>query len=305
VKLMEGVDCVISVFTPHVQLATAEEFLKANVDGTQQLVRACEVVGCRLVHVSSVAVTSHFKDSHNENEDCPLPRMEEYKSAYDISKRKGEIAVLDACKDNRICGCSLRAGGILLSPWDNTFGNALQFPGFVFGPVGSTIDFIDGRDVARATVIAAQALATRPKEVSGQPFYVTGEGMQLGRVAKFIGDCLGYPFVHIPDCIVVLAQAFAFLYYHVRALLGLRVPGIPQHRFMDMVFYDMTFDNTRAAKVLNFTCKIPPREALARIANLHVEIAGVSKGPGTAIRLITMLAVGLLAIFGLLVSSMT
>eukprot|EP00443_Scrippsiella_acuminata_P048550 CAMPEP_0115303962 /NCGR_PEP_ID=MMETSP0270-20121206/71200_1 /TAXON_ID=71861 /ORGANISM="Scrippsiella trochoidea, Strain CCMP3099" /LENGTH=410 /DNA_ID=CAMNT_0002721999 /DNA_START=56 /DNA_END=1288 /DNA_ORIENTATION=+ len=299
---MKDVDCVFSVFTPHVQTATTEEFMASNIDGMEQITRACVEAGvARLVHVSSIAVSNHFVNSIEQKESDPLPKIEDYQSPYDLSKRRGENIVLEANREGTIATCSLRAGGVFLSPWDFSFRNLWPvIPGIIFMPIGQKIDFIDGRDVVRGLLLAAQALETRPAGVAGEAFWLTqGTSVAPGEVARMAGNYMGYPFVTLPDSIVVPVSFFAWIYYHFRLALGLRVPGVPPHRFANMCFYTKTFDNSKIRETLGFQPKFTLKDSVVRIVDLYIRETGVSRGPRRCISFLVTMVLAVVALIGL------
>jgi sterol-4alpha-carboxylate 3-dehydrogenase (decarboxylating) len=274
--LVKGCDCVFSVVTPHVQLGTTSEFFKTNVEGVESLVKACEAAGIkRLVFTSSIATSNHFVASINQDEKYPLPPIEIYESPYDITKRKGEELVLGANNLDGLKTVALRPGGVLLSPTDFTFRNLFIFRGLLAGPkIESKIDFIDGRDLCRALVMAAKALDTKPKEVAGQAFWTTkGEAMNPDKLCELANEVLNWYVLSVPTWVVYLSMFCASCkYYVVRGLsplLGLRVPGVPPHRFIAMAFVEKTFDNSKAERLLGYKPKISMVECVTRIAELH------------------------------------
>lgn len=101
------------MITPPLFTATAEEFHRVNVEGIKHL---CDLSAQNnvktLVHMSSIAVTNHYVEHIEENEDHPLPDISSYKVAYDISKRKGEEVVV---KESRFKTVAIRSSGILAS----------------------------------------------------------------------------------------------------------------------------------------------------------------------------------------------
>lgn len=275
---LEGVDCVFSVVTPHVQHASEADFYATNDVGVKRLITACEKKGVsRLVHLSSIAVTSHFQDSVNQSEAEPLPTPDEYVSPYDISKRRGEDAVLNANEAGKLATCSLRAGGIFLSPGDFTMANFWPIiPGVILAPYGEKIDFIDGRDVCTAMLRAAQALQESPKSVAGEAFFITkGESWVPGEVGKYGAKCLGAHFIHVPDWVINITVALLWVVFVIKQFLGLSSPGIPPHQFIKMIFHEMTFDNSKAHKALGWLPKIKVVDSVDRIVSLYIHERGM------------------------------
>jgi nucleoside-diphosphate-sugar epimerase len=230
------------------------------------------------VYLSSIAVTNHFIESHQQKESDGLPSMDLYFSPYDITKRRGEEMVL-AANSESLRTCALRPGGILLSPHDFTFRNALQNIGgmnFLAKPSGmKQIDFIDGRDVVRAMLLASQALEAKPEGVAGEAFFCTkGEAADPGELAVMCKAHLGWPLLPVPE---MLTRTVAFgvqLKYIARKALGLHVTGVPPHKFMQMAFMEQTFDNSKIRERLGFQPKVPVADAVARICTIYKQEAG-------------------------------
>jgi sterol-4alpha-carboxylate 3-dehydrogenase (decarboxylating) len=283
---VEGSDCVFSAVTPHVQYGTEEQFYATNQEGVKRLLEACVAVGVpRLVHLSSIAVTNHFVDSINQTEADPLPPKETFVSPYDITKLHGEQAVVATNGAGGLATCSIRVGGMMLSPWDFCFANLWPvIPGLIIQPRGKKIDFMDGRDVCRALLMAAQGLKDRPEEVAGEAFFVTkGTSMAPGDVAACGAKHLGLPFIHVPDWVISFAYWLVLLYHLCRQWCGSKVPGIPPHRFLQMLYSEKTFDNSKARERLGFTPKLELDDSVSRIIKLYLQEKSQPRPVGSSI----------------------
>jgi nucleoside-diphosphate-sugar epimerase len=279
-ETLNGVDCVFTTVTPHVQDAVEADFYSCNDRGMKTLIEACKAKKIpRLVHLSSIAATNHFVESFNQSEADGLPDFALYTSPYDISKRRGEEAVLAAHDDAVMRTCSLRAGGVLLSPTDFSFRNLFLVDGIIANPIGMRpIDFIDGRDLARALVLAAKGLEQKPAEVGGQVFFTTkGGAMCGGDIADIAVKALGWWNLPVPNALVWIAWFFAGLLYHIKRLFCLRVSGVPPHWFMRKGFIQKTFDNTKAKNVLGYEPKVGMEECVIRICKLYLKAKAEKK----------------------------
>merc|ERR1711920_375668 len=167
-------------------------------------------------------------------------------------------------------------GGIILSPWDFVFANLWPLiPGMIVVPCGKEIDFIDGRDVCRSLLMAAQALEERSADTAGEVFFVTkGNSCAPGEVARCGAKYLGYPFIFVPDWVICIAYYLVMVFHIIRKFCGCQVPGIPPHRFMQMLFHQKTFDNSKAREILGFVPKIELDEAVSRIVALRLQETG-------------------------------
>jgi len=181
--------------------------------------------------------------------------------------------VLGANEEGRLATCALRPGGVLLSPNDFTFRNVLLLPGVTTRVSGTKrVDFMDGRDVVRGMLLAAQRLREKPAEVGGQAFFLSkGKAIfttELGtETAKFLG-CWTIP---VPGALVVFIQICCGVWYHSRRLLGMQVPGVPPQNFIAMAFLEQTFDNRKAQDLLGFQPKVSFEDSIARICSLYLK----------------------------------
>lgn len=268
-----GVDCVFSMVTPPIRDGTTEDFFCVNVDGQHQLLKASQANGVgRYILLSSIAVANHLFEKKDFKEDMPLPPLETYRSSYDVSKRLGEEAVL-AANSEGLRTCSLRPGGVCLSPSDYIFREILRVSGIVWAPTGEVQDFIDGRDVCRAMLLAAQKLedSTNTADVAGQAFWIMGEAMHASKLAWLCGKYLGWVAIKVPVPVVYLACVVGWIVYHLRRVLGLRVSGFPSYLFMQVMMYEQTFNSSKARRCLGFQPKVSIEESVQRICKVYME----------------------------------
>lgn len=269
---LDGIDCVFSMVTPPVQLGTAEDFQRTNVLGVERLVSACLAKGVpRLVFLSSIAVSNHLVESLEWNEDVPLPPLETYLSFYDLTKRKGEEIVLAANKPGVLQTVALRPGGVMLSPHDFTFRNLFIMKGYFIAPSGTKkVDFIDGRDVCRGLLLAAQALKANKGGVAGEAFWLTkGEAIDTFEVARLANEFLGWRLITVPMATVQMARFFKWIQYQLMRCFCCKVPGFPPHLFMKVCQIEQTFDNAKITRVLGYRPKVSIAEAVGRICQLY------------------------------------
>lgn len=276
-EALQGVDCVFSMVTPHVQRGTAEDFHRTNVEGARRLVEACVVAGVpRLVLLSSIAASNHLVHSVNQNEEVPFPPIETYQSAYDLTKRKGEELVLAANGRGVLATCALRPGGVLLAPTDFMFSNLFIVPGFVCIPkMAARVDSVDGRDVCRGMLLAAQALGAKKEGVAGQAFWLSkGEAMDIRGMGRTCAKYLNWCLIEVPAFIISLTIYFFWLQYLCKKALGMSVPGFPPHLFIQVSLVEQTFDISKAQRILGYQPKVPLDEGARRICDLYVKEHG-------------------------------
>jgi len=270
VAILDGCDCVFSAVTAPLQQATAEQFQRTNVDGIKALVEGCKksksVKG--LVMLSSIAVTDHLLPSVDMKESDPLPEIDSYQSFYDKTKRLGEEIVLGADEVGVLRTCALRPSGILCSPRDHVFGNALGMPGFIFVPASPhpPMDFLDADDLSRAMLLAGDRILTQPEKVGGQAFFVTkGERVTSMTIIKLVARDLGWLFVPIPVGIFNVLVRFMHGIYKFRKCVGLSVKGVPDHLFWTFYRQQLTYDNTKAKDLLGYEPAITIEQTVQRI----------------------------------------
>jgi nucleoside-diphosphate-sugar epimerase len=284
-KAFKGVDCVFSIITPDVMYATEEQFYRTNVDGIKLLLSAAVAEKVpRFVFLSSIAVTNHFADSRNMSEADALPPLDSLESPYDRTKSIAERLVLEANGTNGMVTCSLRAGGILLSPTDYTFRNYFMIPGILFGIHNNAlIDFISGQDVARGLLLAAKALEHRTADVAGEAFFLTkGYSCEPATLMYTASEFLGWPTVNLWEVFYQAGVLFQKLFHETKEKLGMPTPGIPPHKFWKMGRIEQTFDNSKARDVLGYAPEVSMRDCLWHICACHrrdLEARGIRPMP--------------------------
>jgi len=274
-SVLDQVDCVFMSITPHVQNAPEKDFYSTNQEGVRLLVDACVKKDLpRIVFLSSIAVTNHFIPSENWTEDKGLPAKELYESPYDITKRAGEEAVLAANGTGKLKTCALRPGGIMTSVDDFIFTNMFMLPGFVPKPSGvAVVDFIDGRDVCRGMLLAAKALETSSEGVAGEAFFLSkGEGLNTGTLAEMTARRLGWQCIPVPKFVILLTIGSLRVVHKLKNALGFQVPGIPPHKFVQLAFFQQTFDNTKAKIKLGYEAKVSSVQAVNDVCTRYEEV---------------------------------
>jgi nucleoside-diphosphate-sugar epimerase len=114
IEAAADVDAIVHTAALSSPWGKQEDFIKANVESTKEVLAACEKNAIqRLVHISTPSVYFEFKDKINVKEDSPQPPPINH---YVATKAKAEALVLAATIPQRII---LRPKAIF-GPWDQT-----------------------------------------------------------------------------------------------------------------------------------------------------------------------------------------
>jgi nucleoside-diphosphate-sugar epimerase len=114
IEAAEGVDAIVHTAALSSPWGQYEDFVKANVESTKEVLAACEKHKIqRLVHISTPSVYFEFKDKVNVKEDSPQPHPINH---YVTTKAAAEKLVLASAIPQRII---LRPKAIF-GPWDQT-----------------------------------------------------------------------------------------------------------------------------------------------------------------------------------------
>ncbi|KAI7860486.1 3-beta hydroxysteroid dehydrogenase/isomerase family-domain-containing protein [Circinella umbellata] len=177
---LEGVTAVIHCASPpHVNSANPPRdlYFSINVDGTKNIIRACQERGVEiLVVTSSGSVISTGEPMVNVDESTPYPP--EAIDVYTESKIECEKVVLAANGEKNIRTCTIRPSAIF-GPGDRQL-----LPGmievcekgqhrFQIGDNSSLMDFTYVGNVAYAHVLAAEKLVDPASPAAGQAFNLT------------------------------------------------------------------------------------------------------------------------------------
>lgn len=267
---LAGARCVVSMVMPPLTTATRADYYRCNVRGVAALVDEAAAAGVEsFVYVSSIAVMDHFERHIDADEDTVLPALGDYELPYDRTKRLGEEAVLAAHRPHGMWTCSLRCGSIICSP------NALQLRGMlgraavVLTP-GEPIDTNYGVNTAWGIWLAMRALDKRNAAAAGEVFFLTkGEALRGADIAGHIARRMNTRVLTAPGWATRLLHGGLRAHHRVRARLGLRRPGIPLHRFLDIANYQQTFCNHKAERVLGYAPLVSMDEAFDQLVAAH------------------------------------
>lgn len=187
-KAVEGCDVVIhtaakaGVWGPH------EEYVRANVTGTENVIAACREhhVG-RLVHTSSPSVTFAGEDQDGVDESEPWPQA--FLSSYPETKAAAERLVL-AANDARLATVGLRPH-LIFGPGDphiapRMIARAKEGRLRVVGTGQYLVDMTYVDNAADAHILAADRLAPG-SPIAGKAYFITnGEPMPIADLVNMI-----------------------------------------------------------------------------------------------------------------------
>jgi sterol-4alpha-carboxylate 3-dehydrogenase (decarboxylating) len=117
-KYQSGANCIIHTASPPGTLNNPAIFYKVNVEGTKTIIAAAQETGVRkLVFTSSAGVVFNGADIIDIDERVPFPDVP--MDAYNDSKSKAEVAVLEANGKRGLLTVALRPAGIFGSVKEN------------------------------------------------------------------------------------------------------------------------------------------------------------------------------------------
>ncbi len=186
-QAVEGCRAVVhSAAMVHIGYQRLEEARRANVQGTENVARACQRAGARLVYVSTVDTLPAAPSP-----DQPLgetdPGVRKTECTYVISKREAEAKVIDACRSG--LDAVIAHPGFMLAPFDwkpssGALFMAVHKTPVVVAPRG-TASVCDARDVAAALVNSIQL------GISGEHYILAGENIAYPELCRRMTEVMG------------------------------------------------------------------------------------------------------------------
>ncbi|KAJ1926770.1 erg26, C-3 sterol dehydrogenase [Tieghemiomyces parasiticus] len=272
-----GVDVVIHTASPHPGVPPVVMH-KVNVEGTINVIRACQAFGVRgLVFTSSSSVVlGSYGDLVNADETAPYP--ETYVDYYAQTKAEAEQLVLAANQPDGLRTCSLRPAGIF-GPRDQQMVpgalNALAKRANLFqiGSNRTIVDFTYVTNVAHAHLLAAERLP-KFEAVAGEAFFITNDNPilfwdQMRALWSLVGATTR-PVVVIPDTGAYLI--YCLLWFVLTALsyvnpsVSLRGPLV-----LKMMITHRFFNITKAKTYLGYRPIVPLDDGYRRSVEWYRE----------------------------------
>jgi len=203
INACKGVDVVIHTASPTVHDQKYDFFFKVNVQGTQNVIDACQKCGVKqLIYTSSASVIFSGDDIRNADETTPYCKT--YFDPYNLTKKLAEERVLAANGNAGVMTCSIRPSGIF-GPRD-----VQGWPGFMSNAKGkilnrwskSIIQIGDGsnlfdwtyvENIVHAHLLASDKLVSG-SPIGGQAYFITnGEPTPFWDMANYVYKNFGYP----------------------------------------------------------------------------------------------------------------
>ena len=195
----KGVDVIYHVAAKAGLWGPWNDFYRANVTGTENVVAACRANGVpKLVYTSSPSVIFDGSDQRNIDETTPYPAR--YESPYPETKAMGEQRVLEANGDGLLT-TSLRPH-LIFGPRDNHLLPSLLAKARMgripqVGDGTNKVDLTYVEDAARAHLLAADALAPASPVAGGIYFISQNEPVVLWSWIKELLQRLTLPPIRI------------------------------------------------------------------------------------------------------------
>ncbi|GAB4249838.1 MAG: NAD-dependent epimerase/dehydratase family protein [Acidobacteriota bacterium] len=273
-KACRGVDIVFHVGAKAGVWGPREEFYRANVLGTRNVLDACRRHGVgRLVYTSSPSVVFGGTDLEGVDESVPYPRR--YRAHYPATKAEAELLVR-AAADGDLATVSLRPH-LLWGPGDTQL-----IPGILaraatgrlrrIGRENKLVDFTYIDNAAEAHVRAAEALKPGGPISGGVYFIAQGEPMPLWNFVERVLECAGAPPLRPGVVPTWLGLALGSLMEWAWRYLPLRREP-PLTRF---VVEELTtahwFDISAARRDLGYEPRVSMEEGFRRLADWFREV---------------------------------
>jgi nucleoside-diphosphate-sugar epimerase len=194
-RAAEGCDIIFHVAAKAAVWGPFEEFYRANVLGTRNVIEACRENGIgRLVHTSSPSVVFDGTDMEGVDESVPYP--DHYEAFYPQTKAKAEQLVLQA-NDDTLATVALRPH-LIWGPEDNHLVPRILERGArgelrIIGTRACLVDTIYIDNAATAHLQAADRLEVGSAVAGKAYFLAQGEPLPVWDVVNRILDAGGLP----------------------------------------------------------------------------------------------------------------
>ncbi len=241
-----------------------EEFLRANLEGTRNLLAACQEAGVsRFVHVGSLTVLGLPRDGGRVDEETPVPEPPRW-DFYTESKLGGERAVREAHGRGGLATTVVRPGAI----WGP--GDPNVIPRIVRLLRRGAMPHVDGgRNLLGLShvenLVAGLVLAAGTPAAAGQLYHVTdGEEITAREAVEALADALGVPRPRLSLPRWAVLAAAATVEVTARALRLNRPPPMTRYG-VRFVSCHARYDLGKARRELGYVPAVTFREGVSRL----------------------------------------
>ncbi len=265
-KAAEGCSVIFHVGAKAGVWGSYEDYYKANVVGTQNVLLACQTLGIRrLIYTSSPSITFAGEDQEGIDEQTILPTH--FLAAYPATKALAEEMVL-AASGPELATVALRPH-LIWGPGDNHIiprivGRARKGRLRLIGQAGKKVDAVYIDNAVAAHLCAYERLQPG-STIAGKAYFITNDEPQpLEQIINSILKAAGLPEVHkrIPAGLAYgLGAALEYFY------TTFRISGEPVlTRFAAAQMSTSHWYNTSAAqRDLGYQPKVSMKEGFARL----------------------------------------
>lgn len=240
----------------------AEDFYRANVLGTRNILRGCEAAQVtRLVHVSTPSIYFRFEPRLNVREDDPLPTKPVNEYAYTKLLAEAEV---DRAHADGLAVITIRPRAIF-GPGDTAI-----LPRLIARLQSGRLPIIgDGKNIADLSYVenvvdALLLCAESPKSTLGKKYNITnGEPVLLWDMIRRVAEALGYPPPrgHISYRIADVAAGLLEMLYRLHP----SQPEPPLTRYsVSVIAHSATLDISAARRDLGYNPRISVQEGFEK-----------------------------------------
>lgn len=245
--------------------APLSEYYLLNVEGTRNMLKACETAGVnRIVYVSTQSVAFDFTDKYDADENESFPPR--YKDFYSETKALAEREVTAAAKQGRVNACAVRP------TWVWGAGDTTILPIMAKLARRGMLFLIDGGRAEISTsyvenVCDCLILAARHEEISGEAFLVTDDERITAReFLTKLADAAGFPKpkISVPYGIAYASAAVA---EKLHKLSGSKKPPLMTRYAIALSGRNVTYTCGKAKRMLGYRPAVSIDEGMRRLSD--------------------------------------
>ena len=253
-----------------------KEFYRVNVEGTRNVLKACEENGVqRVIYVSSNDVIWRF-DNHIEiDESYPYPKK--YKHPYSETKAESEKLALKYNYEGRVETVIIRPCCIVWGPGDKVI-----LPRIVQLAINGNLVLIgDGNNLISLSYIEnltdAMILASEKKETRGKVYFINDDiKITFADYISRLLTSLGIEWSPVRSIPYFLAYGLASVMEVWAKLLKSRTPPVLTRYAVALMSRNLNYSIEKAKKELNYQPRINLDEGLTQLKHWVDSIGGIS-----------------------------